>query len=176
MESVYRHFPKGRLATLAILGNHDYGPEWSTLKSRLRWLTLSLSSASPCSATKFTKSTASRGRTGRLVGESIPYPRGKAYLEVNSAGSGAESQSRHRGSACLGRYEGWILPATRTGGQCKPPFLPPPLLPCRNPRYTAGEFDLSGGRRMYISRGIGHLLNVRFNVRPEVTIFELRSA
>ena len=25
----YRHFPRGRLATVGILGNHDYGPRWS---------------------------------------------------------------------------------------------------------------------------------------------------
>jgi hypothetical protein len=43
-------------------------------------------------------------------------------------------------------------------------------------RYTAGEFVLTGNRRMYISRGVGHLLQVRFNVRPEVTVFELRPA
>ena len=71
-------------------------------------------------------------------------------------------------------YEGWILSGHTHGGQCKPPFLPPPLLPVRNRRYTAGEFDLSGNRRIYISRGVGHLLHVRFNVRPEVTVFELR--
>ncbi len=29
MSSVYRHFPTGRLATLGVLGNHDYGPAWS---------------------------------------------------------------------------------------------------------------------------------------------------
>ncbi len=75
-----------------------------------------------------------------------------------------------------GNYEGWILSGHAHGGQCKPPFLPPPLLPVRNRRYTAGEFALDGGRRMYISRGVGHLLQVRFNVRPEVTVFELRSA
>jgi predicted MPP superfamily phosphohydrolase len=45
--------------------------------------------------------------------------------------------------------------------------------PVRNRRYTAGEFGLPGGRRMYISRGVGHLLRVRFNVRPEMTIFHL---
>jgi predicted MPP superfamily phosphohydrolase len=28
---------------------------------------------------------------------------------------------------------------------------------------------------LYINRGVGHLLHVRFNVRPEVTVFELRS-
>ena len=73
-------------------------------------------------------------------------------------------------------YEGWILSGHTHGGQCKPPFLPPPLLPVRNRRYTAGEFSLAGNRRLYISRGVGHLLQVRFNVRPEVTVFELRPA
>ena len=73
-------------------------------------------------------------------------------------------------------FRGWILSGHTHGGQCKAPFLPPPLLPVRNRRYTSGEFDLSGDRRMYISRGIGHVLRVRFNVRPEVTAFTLQSA
>ena len=73
-------------------------------------------------------------------------------------------------------YRGWILAGHTHGGQCKPPFLPPPLLPVRNKRYTAGEIDLTDGTRMYINRGLGHLLRVRFNVRPRVTIFKLRHA
>ena len=70
-------------------------------------------------------------------------------------------------------YHGWILSGHTHGGQCKPPFLPPPLLPVRNVRYTAGEFALDGNRRLYINRGVGHLLRVRFNMRPEVTVHEL---
>ena len=62
------------------------------------------------------------------------------------------------------RYEGWILSGHTHGGQCKAPFLPPPLLPVRNRRYTQGEFRLSGDRSMYINRGVGHLISVRFNV------------
>jgi len=54
-------------------------------------------------------------------------------------------------------------------------FLPPPELPVRNRRYTSGEFALSGDRHMYISRGVGHLLHVRFNARPEVPIFRLQA-
>jgi predicted MPP superfamily phosphohydrolase len=72
-----------------------------------------------------------------------------------------------------GAYNGWVLAGHTHGGQCRPPFLPPPLLPVKNRRYTAGEFYLSGGRRMYISRGVGHLLQVRFNARPEITLFHL---
>ena len=62
------------------------------------------------------------------------------------------------------------------GGQCKAPFLAPPILPVRNKRYSAGEFDVGQGRRMYINRGIGHSIPVRFNARPEITVFTLASA
>ena len=37
-------------------------------------------------------------------------------------------------------------------------------------------FFNEGGRRLYISRGVGHTVQVSFNVRPEVTVFELRRA
>jgi predicted MPP superfamily phosphohydrolase len=45
----------------------------------------------------------------------------------------------------------------------------------RNKRYTAGEIPLADGRRLYINRGLGHLIRVRFNVRPEITVFTLRA-
>ncbi len=72
-------------------------------------------------------------------------------------------------------FQGWILSGHTHGGQCKPPFLPPPIVPVRNRRYTSGEFALSNGRHMYINRGLGHLLRVRFNARPEITVFTLIS-
>ena len=71
-------------------------------------------------------------------------------------------------------YQGWILCGHTHGGQCKPPFLPPPVVPVSNRRYIAGEVDLYDGRRLYINRGLGHLRQVRFNVRPEITVFTLR--
>jgi predicted MPP superfamily phosphohydrolase len=49
-------------------------------------------------------------------------------------------------------------------------------LPVQNRNYIAGEFHLAAGRKMYISRGLGHLLQVRFNARPEITVFELERA
>jgi predicted MPP superfamily phosphohydrolase len=70
-------------------------------------------------------------------------------------------------------YRGWILCGHTHGGQCRPPFLPPPRLPVRNRRYTAGEFDLGEGRSMYINRALGYLIRARLLVRPEVTVFRL---
>ena len=73
-------------------------------------------------------------------------------------------------------YQGWVLAGHTHGGQCKLPFLRPPRVPVENPRYVAGEVDVGDGRRLYINRALGHLLPVRFNVRPEITAFRLRRA
>ena len=72
--------------------------------------------------------------------------------------------------------EAWALAGHTHGGQCKPPFLPPPILPVRNRRYTAGAFAVGGGRTMYVDRGLGTLIPVRLNVRPKVTRFTLEPA
>jgi len=73
-------------------------------------------------------------------------------------------------------FSGWMLAGHTHGGQCKPPFLPPPLLPVKNKRYVAGEVQVDAARTLYISRGVGHLIRARFLVRPEIALFTLRSA
>ena len=73
-------------------------------------------------------------------------------------------------------YQGWILSGHTHGGQVKPPFFPPPILSVTNRRYVAGEYDLGDGRRMYINRGLGYSHRIRFNARPEITVFELTAA
>jgi len=55
------------------------------------------------------------------------------------------------------------------------PCLPPPLVLVKNKKYVAGEIDLEDGGRMYINR-VGHVIPVRFNVRLEITVFELVEA
>ena len=45
-----------------------------------------------------------------------------------------------------------------------------------NRRYTRGAFDLADGRQLYINPGLGYLHRVRFNVRPEITLFRLLRA
>ena len=70
-------------------------------------------------------------------------------------------------------FRGWVLAGHTHGGQCKPPLLPPPLLPVSNRRYVAGVDELAPGRRLYINRGLGYLRRVRFNCRPEITLFTL---
>lgn len=176
-QRVLEHFPRGRLGTAAILGNHDYGRNWSDAavaakvehllhnagavvlrNARVNIAGLELIGTDDLWAWRFSLPTARRGLD----------PLQPSLMLC------------HNPDACdlagWDGYRGWILAGHTHGGQCKPPFLPPPLLPVRNRRYTAGEFSLSGDRKLYINRGVGHLLRVRFNVRPEVTVFRLLPA
>ena len=175
MRSVYRHFPNGRLATIGALGNHDYGPAWSHPEIAQQVVEI----ATACGITVL------RNQVHDVEGLQIAglddmwAKRFEPRLALNALDSrrAAIVLSHNPDTVDLpgwDGYEGWILSGHTHGGQCKPPFLPPPLLPVRNRRYTSGEFDLSGKRTLYINRGVGHLLQARFNVRPEVTLFELR--
>jgi uncharacterized protein len=177
LAQVYRHAPKGRLATLAILGNHDYGWNWSHREVAARIVEI----VEPLGIRVL------RNEIADVEGLQIaglddfwgPAFNPSPVLDAIDPARASVVLSHNPDTVDLpiwNKYEGWILSGHTHGGQCKPPFLPPPLLPVRNRRYTAGEFLLSGNRQLYINRGIGHLMQIRFNVRPEVTFFELMRA
>ena len=62
------------------------------------------------------------------------------------------------------------------GGQVRLPFGPPLFMPVRHRKYDAGM--VQGPRcPVYVSRGIGMVgVPIRFNCRPELPVFTLRSA
>jgi uncharacterized protein len=176
LPNVYRHFPRGRAATIAVLGNHDYGPNWAHPEVAQQ----AIDTLKPFGITVL------RNEIHDVDGLQVAglddwwarHFDAQSVLPRIDKARAALVLSHNPDTLDLpvwADYEGWILCGHTHGGQCKPPFLPPPLLPVRNRRYTAGEFALSGNRRVYINRGVGHLLHVRFNVRPEVTMFQLTS-
>ncbi len=175
--AVYRHFPVGRLATLAVLGNHDYGPGWSHPEIAAR-----VATAVSSFGIRVLRNEIHEVDGLHVVGLDDWWAHrfdAPAPLRQIPSGGAAIALSHNPDTVDLpvwSGYQGWILSGHTHGGQCRPPFLPPPLVPVSNRRYTAGEFDLTGGRRLYINRGVGHLLRVRFNVRPEVTVHELVKA
>jgi predicted MPP superfamily phosphohydrolase len=174
---VYAHLPRGTVATLGILGNHDYGVAWKSGAAAAQ-----VKNVLEDAGLKMLRNSAAD-----LDGLTIV---GLDDLWADRCDGAAAFAGTDRGSARLALchnpdavdqdhwpgYVGWILCGHTHGGQCKPPFLPPPQLPVENRRYTAGEFQLSGNRQMYINRGLGHLLGVRFNCRPEVTVFRLKAS
>lgn len=171
---VLAHLPKARIATVGILGNHDYGPNWehediaenvtaSLGDVGVRVLRNEATDIQGLTVFGLDDFWGPRFRPGGLFNTFVP---GRPAIALCHNPDGCDAP-------VWGPYDGWILSGHTHGGQCKPPFLPPPVLPVANKRYSAGEFELTGGRRLYINRGVGHLFRVRFNVRPEITIFTL---
>lgn len=175
VETVFEHAVRGKLATLGILGNHDYGHNWSQAEVAQRMVGI----LEKCGIQML------RNEVAEVAGLNIFGL--DDYWGLNFAPESvlqkADPQRAnlvlcHNPDACdqdvWQGYQGWILAGHTHGGQCKPPFLPPPILPVKNRRYSAGVIDLQDGRILYINRALGHLRPVRFNVRPEITVFELQ--
>ena len=174
---VFAHLPRGSLGSFGVLGNHDYGIGWKDVA-----LADELVNLAEGAGVQILRNEIADVDGLKVVGldefwaNRFEPEQALAPLDSHSASIVLSHNPDTADQDGWGDYSGWILAGHTHGGQCKPPFLPPPLLPVENRRYTSGEFALSGGRRMYINRGIGHLLRVRFNVRPEVTLFELTPA
>ena len=176
LRAVLAHLPRGRLGTVAILGNHDYGTAWRDLAVAAR-VQAELERAG---------ARVLRNEAVNLAGLDVVgvedlwsgQADARRALDLRSADAAVALCHNPDGADALdwGDHRGWILAGHTHGGQCRPPFLPPPILPVRNTRYAAGEVSAPGGRTLYISRGVGFYLHVRFNVRPELTVFQLTRA
>jgi uncharacterized protein len=177
LRRVLEHLPRGRLGTIGILGNHDYGWHW-----RMEDVADQVSEIVRAAGIVLLRNEAVHLSGLQFIGvDDLWGPRFEPAAVLAQRGDDPSTivlchNPDAADSPVWGRYQGWILAGHTHGGQCKPPFLPPPLVPVKNKRYIAGEVALSENRRMYISRGVGHLLQVRFNARPEIPIFRLGRA
>ena len=85
----------------------------------------------------------------------------------------------HVPNFALGKIEADLLVAGHThGGQVRLPWLGPVVVNCRIPRrWAAGLTELSGGRKLLVSRGIGmergFAPRMRFLCRPELAVIDL---
>jgi predicted MPP superfamily phosphohydrolase len=202
---VLRHLPAGRLGTVASLGNHDYGIGWRemdvadvvtsvardagviVLRNEVRTVGgLQVAGLADFWSPEFGDA------SGVQPHGLVTPPRNRARPVLLPAGRDAASaigmirpvqptvilshNPDVQDEPLWSGVRGWVLAGHTHGGQVKPPFLPPPILPVRNKRYTAGTFGVGPGRTLYINRGLGHLTQVRFNCRPELTLFTLQHA
>ncbi len=174
---VLEHLAAPPLGTFAVLGNHDYGEHWQDaaigemLLKRLVGLGVTVLRNS------------SRDVQGlRIAGIDDfwgPHFRPDEVMPKIGADEPAVVLCHNPDVVDLkvwGNYRGWILSGHTHGGQCKVRFLPAPVLPVQNRRYTRGTFDLGDGRTLYINPGLGYIIRARFNARPEITLFRLVAA
>jgi len=174
LKEVLRFSVKGKIATIGILGNHDYGKNWkeTSVSNKISDLL------------KQSGITVLRNEQKEYSG--LNFIGLDDYWGTNFNPEPIMSQYNnkianlvlcHNPDVCdldvWNNYKGWILAGHTHGGQIKPPFLPPFIIPVKNKKYASGEIDLEDGRTLYVNRALGHLWQVRFNVRPEITLFEL---
>lgn len=177
LNDVLPNIVKGKLGTVGILGNHDYGKNWAE-----KHVADQISSQFENSGIRILRNQQEKVQGLNIIGIDDYWALNFAPEKAMGGYSNSDANLVlcHNPDVCdldvWNGYQGWILSGHTHGGQCKPPFLDPPLLPVENAKYTAGEFDLKDGRKLYINRALGHWWQVRFNVRPEITIFELERA
>lgn len=172
---VYADLPHGSLATLAVLGNHDYGPTWNDLDAAntlvdaltplgirvLRNESIEVDGLTFFGVEDLWSSTLDLARATRALTPGVPT-------------LGLIHNPDALDQPGWGEASGWVLAGHTHGGQLRLPVLGGPLSPIRNHRYEAGEVTGTDGRRCYVSRGIGHgRVPARINCRPEVVLHRL---
>ncbi|GEN75197.1 metallophosphoesterase [Chryseobacterium hagamense] len=174
LRKVLEHAVPENLATFGILGNHDYGTGWK----------------GPGVAGKICEIAEDSGITMLRNAQQESY--GLNFIgfdDLWSKNFTPEEVMRdydplkanivlcHNPDTCdepvWNNYRGWTLSGHTHGGQCRIPGVITPLLPVKNRKYTSGAIDLEDGRMLYINRALGHSFQVRFMVRPEITVFTL---
>ena len=69
-----------------------------------------------------------------------------------------------------------VLAGHTHGGQICLPLLEPPLAPCRRPRERAAGLIRTQGTIMYVTRGVGEGMPIRFRCPREMPLITLRPA
>ncbi|MFC2110106.1 metallophosphoesterase [Bacteroidota bacterium] len=174
LTTVMKHCVKGNLGTFGVLGNHDYGEDWIEDDVADSVVDI-LNSAGVEILRNEQKSSNGLNIIGidDFWGTNFDPKKALSKFDKNKA----NLVLCHNPDVCdldvWKDYNSWILSGHTHGGQVKPPFLPPPILPVENKNYSAGIFNLANDRTLYINRALGHLWQIRMNVRPEITLFKL---
>ena len=177
LKEVMESTVKGRMGTFGILGNHDYGINWAEQS-----VGDNVSQIIADGGIELLENSSQESNGLNFIGLDDYY--GPNFDPKSVMSKHDDQQANvvlcHNPDVCdldvWNDYKGWILAGHTHGGQCKPPFLDPPVLPIKNKKYISGEIDLTDGRTLYVNRALGHLWQVRFNVRPEISLFTLEKA
>ncbi len=176
LKEVMKSAVKGKYGTIGILGNHDYGHKWKQKAIaekvvdifRQNKIDILRNQQKDIAGLNFIGFDDYWGPSFNPIKVTKLYDNTKANIVLC-----------HNPDVCdldiWNGYKGWILSGHTHGGQFKLPFMNPLVLPVKNKKYTYGEIDLHDGRILYINRALGNLWQIRFNMRPEITIFKLLS-
>lgn len=175
LTEVFQFAPLGKKGTFGILGNHDYGKNWAH-QDVADNITKVLSNAGIVMLLNEQKNSSGLNFIGFDDYWALNFDPEKALQNYDD--KIPTIALCHNPDVCdldiWQNFKGWILSGHTHGGQVRMPFLDPLIVPVKNKNYTSGVFILDKKRTLYINRALGHLRQIRFNVRPEVTIFTLK--
>jgi predicted MPP superfamily phosphohydrolase len=159
---------------VAVLGNHDYWTDVTVIRQVLR-------DSNIADVSNDVHTLRRNGAMFHIAGVDDIWE-GKDKLDVvlgKLPAQGAALLLAHEPdfadtSAATGRFD-LQLSGHSHGGQVVVPFLGPLRLPPYGKKYPAGLYQV-GGMLQYTNRGVGMISpHVRFNCRPEITLFTLES-
>ncbi|MFV0606740.1 MAG: metallophosphoesterase [Niabella sp.] len=173
LNKVLQHAVKGKIATVGILGNHDYGYNWRQNSV----------AATVCDVATNNDIIILRNEVKDFEGlyftgfEDYWSDKFDYSLMKTVDNTKANIVLCHNPDACdediWHEYKGWILAGHTHGGQVRILLLQP-IVPVNNKKYTSGKINLQDGRFLYINKGLSTSHYFRFGVRPEITIFKLQ--
>jgi predicted MPP superfamily phosphohydrolase len=166
--------PLGKLATLGVLGNHDYGEGWGQAEVAEQVVRVVENAGISILRNEVVHVEGLEiAGIDAILGTNCHPSRALSQLSYNQAAIALLHNPDGADLPIWDNFEGWILSGHTHGGQMKVPFLRPPRLPVKNKNYDAGIFHLHEKRTLYINRALGHSRQIRLNVRPEITVFTL---
>lgn len=168
-----------RLATLAVLGNHDYGifhPRMAVAPNLADYLEERLAMAGVCVLRNEIRTFRRGGSTLQFVGLDDYWTRfdaEQAFETYNaSIPAVALCHNPDAAPALLERGVPWVL-AGHTHGKVS---LIDSLQPMERRDLVAGHYELGRNQNLYVNRGLGHTWRMKACDRPEITLLTLCEA
>ncbi len=173
------------IATLACLGNHDYGVLNPSGLGQLKGLSFYL-------AEQLTRADVfvmmNESRTFSIDGATIQFVGLEDYWTDHFDPPAAFEMTRphhpmialcHNPDAAhmLARCGAdWVLAGHTHGFDRATSRVRKWVIPAKHKEFCAGHYDLPGGKSLYVNRGMSYGRRVRLNTRPEITLFTFTDA
>lgn len=175
-EELFALIPKAPKGVVGILGNHDYGKNYTQLdradlvekSAEILGVRLLRNESFVWDGLPVVGLDDLWGYRGNYSKVLKPMDRDLGHLILCHNPDGADL-------SLMGAMKGWILAGHTHGGQIRLPGYGAVMVPVHNTNYVAGHFEIVPGLEMWINRGLGYNLPFRFCSRPEITVFELEA-
>ena len=168
---------KAPMGTYAVLGNHDYWTDPIIVRNVLQEYKIPV-------LLNESVEIQSNGESFYIVGlddawEGQPSPQ-KALKDIPNDALKILLVHEPDYADSIKDFDSWIplqVSGHSHGGQVIFPFIGPPFLPYLGKSYPMGLKRVAGSDRwVYTTRGVGNILPIRFNCKPEVTLIKTKGS